>query len=371
MTRLITILALVLGLLLTGAAQAQEMRCHDDTSSTRKSPPIMCDDGKVYNYIMDGEGNTRAAHVDSDGALKVDTFEHVHLDAMESATPWTIFGNDTTGLAVTTNHVEGQYAIGFNKVDGAANTIYAGCSRLITSTDLTEYVENSGIILGSYYLSALTNVAYVFIRAGTDASNYTEWRVDDDNMVAGWNAVAFRLAEPAAAVTGTGMIHTAVTWIAVGVAFDAESDALASIAVDHINLVSGQNVTTNLQTSINTPNVNIHRVAGTPVGETNPLYTQNIFPTWDDDATGNCKAITAASVQHTMASNDAVRVCANGGTAYLLWGTNPTATTAVGNFSMIVGDGQCIGPYETAGAKVAVIGSVAAGFVCFHALDYQ
>lgn len=111
---------------------------------------------------------------------------------------------------------------------------------------------------------------------------------------------------------------------------------------------------------------------GSANSETNPMYHQPVYPSFDDDAAGNCVSITAASVQFTMPGNDAYEVCAHGGEAYILCGANPTATTTVNTgYSFRVGDGQCIGPYEIASAKCAVIGAVAAGAVCFQALDYN
>ena len=106
-------------------------------------------------------------------------------------------------------------------------------------------------------------------------------------------------------------------------------------------------------------------------GETNPIYQQPLAPVFDDDGSANCVAITNGSVQFTLPGNDSYEVCASGNTAYILCGANPTATTAVGNFSLLVGDGQCVGPREYGSAKCAVIGTVSAGFVCFNALDYN
>ena len=48
------------------------------------------------------------------------------LQSCNDHTQVTVLGNDTTNLATTTNHVFGTGAISFDKVNGAANTVFAG-----------------------------------------------------------------------------------------------------------------------------------------------------------------------------------------------------------------------------------------------------
>lgn len=127
-------------------------------------------------------------------------------------------------------------------------------------------------------------------------------------------------------------------------------------------------------------NVNIQAVSVTAIPisddanantETNPMYHQPIFPVFDDDNTANCVAITNASVQFTLPANDGFEICAHGNTAYILCNANPTATTAVGNYSFMVGDGQCKSMREYGSAKCAVIATATNGSICFEALDYN
>lgn len=84
-----------------------------------------------------------------------------------------------------------------------------------------------------------------------------------------------------------------------------------------------------------------------------------------DSLTANCVAITASSVQLTLPrSGDWYYVIAEGNTAYLLGGSNPTATTSIGGFSIHAPDSAPL-LMRLVGPKVAVIGTSAAGKICF------
>jgi len=204
------------------------------------------------------------------GGMHIEAQHYALFDGMEATTGWTVLGNDTITLATTVNHVLGQYALEFDKVNGTDNSQYGGIQKTITSMDLTPYIESGGFFNGSVYVSATTDIQYCLFRAGTDASNYNEWWLDDDAMSAGWNPARAPIAAPNA-VVGNGMISTAVTFVVFACRFDAETDALADIAIDHISINSGLQTSADIQssvsTSVSTPNINVHRLGGQPVNE--------------------------------------------------------------------------------------------------------
>jgi len=165
------------------------------------------------------------------------------IDACEATTGWTALGNDTTGLDTDLDHVLGAKSLEFDKVDGAANTIFGGIQKTISSVDLSFLVENGGAFGYSLNVSATTDIAYCFLRLGTDSSNYNEWRVADADLSAGWNSVRFNADVPATAgATGNGWDATAVTYLALGCAFDLETDTLADLRVDHVAAYVGLQV---------------------------------------------------------------------------------------------------------------------------------
>lgn len=84
-----------------------------------------------------------------------------------------------------------------------------------------------------------------------------------------------------------------------------------------------------------------------------------------DSATTNCTAITASSQQVTLPRGGAwYYVKASGNLAYVLCGTNPTATAAVNGHSFVVSEGETM-LIRLTGPKCAHIGTTAAGEICY------
>lgn len=231
------------------------------------------------------------------GILRTQAQQHKHIEECEATTGWTVLGNDAINLATTVNHVFGQYALEFDKVNGAANTKLGGIQKTITSLNLTPYHVGSGYLLMSIYLPSLADVDYIFLRLGTDSSNYNEWIVDADVLTEGWNLCACIAAHPET-VQGNGWIDTAITYIACGVAFDAETDALADIAIDRIAYNTGLVTTTPV---IEPKNINLLKIKNkvVNVGAGAPdTGTQRVITTFTGTTYENA---------HTMANDSAYR----------------------------------------------------------------
>ena len=206
--------------------------------------------------LCSADGDYTPILVNEHGVLRTQAQQHYHIDECEATTGWSVLGNDTINLAITTNHVCGRYALEFDKVNGAANTKIAGIQKTITSFDFTPYHKGGGFALCSIYLSSLTDVDYVFLRLGTDSSNYSEWRCSADDLEVGWNFCR-HTACLLGATMGNGWNSATVTYVAVGAAFDAETDALADMAIDHIAANTG--LLTSVPTEI-PKNVNLLKV---------------------------------------------------------------------------------------------------------------
>src|SRR3990167_1652657 len=164
------------------------------------------------------------------------------LDSItDSATPWAALSNDTTTGALTDKHLTGTKAISFAKVNGAANTIFGCIAKTIPAISLGDTNGQTvpgprGMIRVAFYLSSITDVAYAFVRLGTDADNYNEWRVADSAITAAeWKVADIPISSANySGITGTGWNPKAITYIAVGVAFDAETNTLSGIVFDHL-----------------------------------------------------------------------------------------------------------------------------------------
>lgn len=229
------------------------------------------------------------AHADTDGdyapvttnehdILRTQAQQHFGLDECNSVEGWAAVGDATTGngdasaLATDVNHVYGTASIEFNKVNGSGPT-EATIARTITSIDLDVYHKGGGIIVMSLYVSSVADIKWAFVRLGTDATDYNEWRIDDDQLTEGeWNLLRFPMMSPSYdgnEAGGDGWNSAAVVYLAVGVEFDAEDDELADIKVDHIAVNTGlrttADITAEITSEVATPNVNVHKVGNKPV----------------------------------------------------------------------------------------------------------
>jgi hypothetical protein len=307
MKRLITIVLTIL--MLTSTAAAQE----------------------VVAGGIDGRGglsNKKIVNVDSDGRI---VGRQTIIDACDATTGWTALNTDTTGVATDLDHVMGTTSLEFDKVDGAANTIFGVVQKTLTSTNYSYMVENGGMFTYSLNVSSLTDIAYCLIRVGTSASHYNEWRVDDSELVTGWQVLRFNVDTPdTAGNTGNGWNPSAVTYVAVGCAFDLESNALADLRVDHIVAYAGQQTST----------VEVTATAGWSTELTAIKTAVEIVDDWDevhDSAVGTDGALIMVEARTSrgtaVANGDAVRPTANEYGELLLagytWLTNSIRTEEI------------------------------------------
>lgn len=182
-------------------------------------------------------------------------------------TVFTTLGNDTANLADSVNHLFGTGSITFDKVDGAANTVYAGVQDSFTAIDVSERFEAGSFVALGVYLPSVADVAAVFVRVGTDSSNYNEWEWTVDELTAGkWLALRAPTNQPSA-YAGNGWNPASIAYVAFGVEFNAEDDTLAGIIFDNVHMVGGRvtdsTIDASVTSSVNTPNINLHRVGGT------------------------------------------------------------------------------------------------------------
>ena len=229
----------------------------------------------VKAVLMAREGGTgNFVPVDSTelGGLLVDAEQSVSLDAMNATTGWAAISDDTTGLATSVDHVLGTVSLLFNKADGTANTVVGGIEKTISAVDLGDVAPHD-LIQTVCYVPSLADVVSVFVRVGTDSSNYQEWRVAAADLnAATWQTLAVAVGDVShSASAGNGWDPSAVTYIAVGVVMDAEDDTLASIQFDHLDFHSNQHVSSTINTevssSVSSPNITLLKVGSSVVDQ--------------------------------------------------------------------------------------------------------
>lgn len=264
------------------------------------------------------------------------------IDRMDSATPWTVLGNDTVNLASSTVKILGKYSLEFDKTNGAANSTIAGAYRAIDLNLDAEGAQPHDKLQWCIYLSALTNVANCFIKIGTDASNNNQYLVADTSLRTGWTLCTAVLAEPYA-VNGTGWDPLNITYLQVGVTFDAETDALADIKVDSIMLVPSRYMEDN--TTISMDGVSVE--ANLDALEVLVAATNALLGTIDTD-TGNC-ATDLAAIELLLAVGTGVMASAQAVTL----ATDDTQFGAVGADADV--DGNIHGQLRSIGEAAELI----------------
>ncbi len=331
------------------------------------------------------DGKTVEISVDAQGRLHTSTQAHYHFDSCNAITGWAVINNDTDSIASSANHTLGTSAISFAKVNGAGNSTTFGIKKDITSVSMEPYHSAGGYFLMNFYLPSLTNFETFWFRAGTDASNYNEWRISADGMSEGWNAVKISMGQPSA-YAGTGWSTQAVTWIAVGGIMTAEADTQAGFIIDHISANAGlqtsSDITSEVTSEVNTAAMNLKKLRGNLIDrgagdESNATLrvieaddSPAVALTLDDDYTAGSIALTASSADFTLPhAGGAYVVCAIGNTAYIECGSSPTVAIAADGFTFVVAEGSCIGPMRLAGTKCAAIAATAAGYINYLSLD--
>jgi len=173
------------------------------------------------------------AHFDDVSTQLISTGTWLYQQAFEATTGWTILGNDTANLTTDVAHVIGAKSLEFDKVDGDANTVFAGVYRTV-DWDLSSVHPTDHLIAGINVDTA--DVTYALVRLGTSASHYTEWRYPDTGLGDSlWSMESVLIGEPSAQV-GNGVLWNNIDYLVVAVAFDAAGDAVADIFWNYIGI---------------------------------------------------------------------------------------------------------------------------------------
>lgn len=157
--------------------------------------------------------------------------EHFIIDPLNATSGFTAMSNDTINIKAVIGSISGHGTtrISFDKTNGTDNATYAGITKAVV---LSLYgLRQHDKICWNVQASATTNVASSFVRLGYDSANYVEWRfADSSHTAARCNVCTAKVGD--GFVTGKGWDIEKITYFAIGVNFDAETDALAAILVN-------------------------------------------------------------------------------------------------------------------------------------------
>jgi len=164
----------------------------------------------------------------SDKSLAVST-QKILIDGCESTTGWSA-QDQATSLTTSTTHIHGTKSLSFDKSGTAGTTGYI--EKTMTAMDLGVY-QTHAIIHINFYVSDTTNITKIFIRIGTDSSNYFQYDCPVADMGAGWNDCDFIITRPNSQA-GDGANLSSITYVAFGIELNSNSDTLSGILIDNI-----------------------------------------------------------------------------------------------------------------------------------------
>lgn len=163
----------------------------------------------------------------------------IELDPFDDTTGWTQLNNDAGNIALETFSVTDTDALEFDKLDGAANTVYAIIQKTITSVDICSTSRVQSWIVAGLNIPTLTDVVNGVVYLGTNSSNYNSWTFPVESFTAGRYEEMRISTANASGFAGDGWDCSAVTWIAVGLEFAAQDDTLTDILWDRLAIVRG------------------------------------------------------------------------------------------------------------------------------------
>ena len=278
----------------------------DDVVTTDRSAELV----KAVVAAKVAEGLTATGAVDGEyeslsitgwRELRTRDQRQIDLANCNDHTDYAALGDDTANKADSVDHLFGTGAITFDKVDGTANTVFAGVEDTIASIDTSERFEAGSFVGLGVKLPSIADVNYVFLRVGTDSSNYNEWQWEVDNLTAAiWNPLRAPTNQPDT-YAGNGWNPSAITYVAFGVAFNAETDTLSGIVFDNVHMVGGRvsdsTTAATISTSVSSPNVKLNGYSGsvdTGAGNLSASGTLRVTIASDDANLSGILADTAA-----------------------------------------------------------------------------
>jgi len=161
---------------------------------------------------------------DSDNSIGISVAKKSLQSFFESTGSW-VESAGADNLATTTTHRGvGSNFLTFDKIAGDTTAMI---STTVTAIDMSAYnIHAFGHM--HVYLSSLSNIVKIFVRIGTDSSNYHQWDFVVADLAIGWNDLDTPISDPSSQV-GVGYNLASITWIAFGVVFSAVGNTLAGI----------------------------------------------------------------------------------------------------------------------------------------------
>ena len=305
-------------------------------------------------HLTTADGDYDITRCSNFGALQVEPEQHHVFDALDAVGDWLILDDATANFTTTKKHVLGTDALIFDKVNGSG-TFAAVIDQTISAVDLGSPSPHD-LLQTVIYLPTLTAVSYIFVRVGTDDTNYNEWQIPDSALTAAtFETIIFNIGDADHdGITGNGWNPSAITYIALGVQFDNEDDALVGIIFDEFSFHTNQHTSAELNaevsSSISSAKVDLQKINGSVVDKNSGNKSngsQRMVIADDDTNLSAIKTAVEGTITVDLAGNNDVVL-----TAGLLHADSPT--TLVDTFVLFDGSAETQIATTNLGASKAI-----------------
>ena len=217
-------------------------------------------------HLTTADGDYDIVRCSNFGAMQTEPEQHHVFDALDAVGDWLVLDDATVNLTTTKKHVLGTDALIFDKTDGSG-TFAAVIDQTISAVDLGSPSPHD-LLQTVIYIPDLAAVAYIFVRVGTNDTNYNEWRIEDAALLAAtFETVIFNIGDAShSGITGNGWNPSVITYIALGVQFDNEDDALVGIIFDEFSFHTNQHTSAELNaevsSSVSSAKVDLQKING-------------------------------------------------------------------------------------------------------------
>ena len=158
---------------------------------------------------------------------------HITIDDINATADWAA-STDASDLTLEGDHVPAHdvtNSLSFDK-DGVT-VVDAFYGKTISAANASE-LSDDGVVNFAVRHTNYTNVAYIFIRLGSDAGNYHEFRFDPvDFSTTLWEHLAIPFHD--GLQTGTGLDLSDITYVAFGVTMDAAANTILNVFFNHLH----------------------------------------------------------------------------------------------------------------------------------------
>jgi len=220
----------------------------------------------LFSKFKIGIGTTAASQSDTDLENAV-PFGSTELVDGCGVADWNDNGNCTTSVN-TSLYKQGTAAL--NIVKDAAGSAECSTSKTTTSLNFTDKALSIWLyIKDSTALSSLAETNAVYVRFGSDSSNYYQWNKDRDFFSTGWNLINSLTGSSSTSTVGSPSLAAMdYSYIALNGTASATTWASGDFIMDDWKLVSAGDLVSDEVTSYPTPNLST-------LEETHRLYVSS------------------------------------------------------------------------------------------------